>query len=91
MHSSIFSLLAASVFARPLRLLTASVFATYVWPSLVGRHTGRLTSSLFARYCFTYLISSSSARSHAPVTVRLQQRRQDKSPEGLLREVVARS
>jgi hypothetical protein len=44
---------------------------TYVWPSLVGRHTGRLTSFLFARYCFTYLISFSSARSHAPVTMRL--------------------
>jgi hypothetical protein len=29
---------------------------------------GRLTSFLFARYCFTYLISFSSARSHAPVT-----------------------
>ena len=115
LHSSVFSLLAASVFARPLRLLTASAFVrlltarcfrlrpsasfahcfclrssfssvhcfclrssssfahcfcltTYVWPSLVGRHTGRLTSLLFARYCFTYLISFSSARSHAPVT-----------------------
>ena len=102
LHSSVFSLLAASVFVRPSRLFTASAFVrlltarcfclrpsssfahcfcltTYVWPSLVGRHTGRLTSFLFARYCFTYLISFSSARSHAPVTRFLSSSRIDQS------------